>query len=173
MPAKQLPDPEYLRQRLRYEPETGKLYWRAHHEMPKHWNSRYAGTEAFTTKDVHGYHRGKIAGKSVLAHRLIWAMQTGFWPLAELDHINGRCADNRMENMREASRTDNNRNRAKPKSNTSGVVGVNWCDRERKWRVQMAGRHISYHKDFAAAVAARREAEKRHPFHPNHGRDTV
>jgi len=48
MAAKPLPPVEHLRQRLRYEPETGKLYWREHPSMPTHWNTRYADTEAFT-----------------------------------------------------------------------------------------------------------------------------
>lgn len=170
MPAKELPDPEYLRQRLRYEPETGKLYWRERPDMPTGWNARYAGALAFNTPHKDGYRRGRIAGTSILAHRVVWAVVHGFWPTQEIDHENGDPADNRVANLREASRADNNRNRARGRNNTSGVVGVNWCGRERRWHVQLAGRHIGYYDTFTEAVTVRKAAERLHPFHPNHGR---
>ena len=81
------------------------------------------------------------------AHRVIWAMMTGRWPDDEIDHRDRDPANNRWENLREATHSLNMLNRDEPSTNTSGVKGVS---RYRKgWRVQRktGGRHI-YDKTF-------------------------
>ena len=78
MAKRQLPSPEALRQLLRYDPETGKLFWRDRHDMGPQWNGRYAGAEALGAvckKD--GYKRGNLGRSSLRAHRVIWAICHG------------------------------------------------------------------------------------------------
>ena len=89
-----------LRTVLRYDSATGKLYWRercsdlfnatesrtAEHSC-RRWNSQYANKEAFTYVTPKGYKTGCIFGQIYLAHRVIWAMQTGAWPVDQLDQM--------------------------------------------------------------------------------------
>ncbi len=52
----------------------------------------------------------------------------------EIDHINGNKADNRKENLRECTRSQNCINQAIRKDNKSGVKGVYWAKDRQKWR---------------------------------------
>lgn len=139
-----LPPPALLRQLLRYEGQTGDLFWRPRDVVHfgrigpcKTWNSRYANKPAFTAMDRHGYKHGQIKGRLYRAHRVIWAMVTGEWPDTFVDHINGVREDNTWANLRLATSSENNRNRKPSKSGTSKFLGVSFCSRNRKWRAQI------------------------------------
>ncbi|KPL67431.1 hypothetical protein SZ64_04515 [Erythrobacter sp. SG61-1L] len=176
-------DPALLRRLLRYEPETGKLYWLARTadswpDAPpskrQAWNSQFAGKETFRTCGSHGYQAGPIMGRTgFLAHRIAWAIVYGEWP-TEIDHINGDRCDNRLENLRMVSRRTNTKNRRLLASNRSGAHGVYWARHAGKWRAEIkseTGRiHLGYFTSKIDAIAARRAAEREHGFHPNHGR---
>jgi len=166
-------DPAYLRQRLRYDPETGKLWWRHYEPRGARWNGRWAGKEAFTAIGSKGYRVGHMDGKHRHAHRVIWAIVHGEWPV-EIDHEDHDPSNNRLRNLRETNRTGNGRNQSRSRANTSGVTGVCWCKRHQSWlsRIEVNGRnlHLGYFDDFDAAVAARKAGEIKHAFHPNHGK---
>ena len=185
MAKKPVPSPEVLRQLLRYEPETGKLFWRergpewftdgfrtAQHNC-KLWNVRYANKEAFSASS-HGYRVGRILDQLMPAHRVVWAISKGEWPRHEIDHINGVKADNRLSNLRDVTTAENGRNKCLRSNNTSGHVGVSWSTAEQKWKVLCwkAGKPIPIgtFADLDEAVAARKEAEVMHGYHENHGR---
>lgn len=172
MPKPDLPDLAYVRQRLRYDPDTGKLYWRAHESMRASWNSRWAGQEAGTVKD-NGYLVLAIDRRLIRAHRVVWALHHGAWPADDIDHINHDRLDNRVENLREVGRKTNCRNASQSKRNTSGRTGVGWCKLQNRWRSQISpdGRclYLGHFDRFEDAVAARAAAEKRFGFHKNHG----
>ena len=105
--TKKLPSPELLHKILRYDADTGKLYWRtrtpetlgATSDHCHNWNRRYAGKEAFTTRHNTGHLRGWILDQNVAAQRVIWAMTYGKWPTGSIKHINGDNSDNRIENL--------------------------------------------------------------------------
>jgi len=87
-------------------------------------------------KNSNGYKVFKIDGIPYLEHRLIWAWHDKpFSPL--LDHINGNILDNRIENLRAATHSQNMRNSQKPVNNTSGIKGVYWQKDKKMWRVQI------------------------------------
>lgn len=140
----------------------------------KKWNTRYAGTEAFTATDGRGYHYGQIYKKPYRAHRVGWLLHYGFWPKDQIDHINGDRKDNRISNLRDVSNAENSKNHCLRGDNTSGVPGVGWCSRKKKWRARImeGGRetHVGYFDDFQMAVLMRKEAETQRGFHSNHGR---
>lgn len=174
-------DPAMLRKLLRYEPETGKLFWlpRTQDMMPPGlnaavWNGQYAGNEAFTATGSHGYRASRVQNIQCLAHRLIWAICNSHWPTSQIDHINGDKQDNRIENLRAVSASENGRNKRIRSTSKSGVMGVYWADHAQKWRAEIkAGglrHHIGYFTSKADAAAARKVAEREFGFHPNHGR---
>ena len=121
-----------------------------------------------------GYRVITVNGKQHKAHRLIFLFVHGRWPKYEIDHINHDRDDNRIENLREATRPENGRNRSPYKNNSSGVVGVCWNKPSKKWqaRIRVNGKliHLGYFHCKEEAARARKEAERRYGFHPNHGK---
>lgn len=168
-----LPPQSVLLDLLSYDPETGLLTWR---ERPrkyfrseldwKRWNGHYAGTKAFTA-DCQGYRHGCIFGQQQRAHRVIWKLVTGEDPPADIDHEDGNRSNNRIANLFPRTRSENCKNQKVRSTNSSGVMGVHWDSRNKKWRAQI---HIGSFDTLEAAAAARRQAERALGFHPNHGR---
>ena len=170
--------PEYLRERLRYEPDTGKLFWReaepVHFKLRRThlaWNTRFAGKEAGSLLKP-GYLYINLKKKMMLAHRIIWAIVHGRWP-DQIDHINHIRTDNRIENLRNVSASGNAQNIGMPADNTSGHVGVYWFKARKIWyariKVGAKNHHLGYFANKADAIAARQAADERFGFHKNHG----
>ena len=172
--AKHLPTPDFLRKILRYELDTGKLFWLEREDVQPQWNARWAGKEAFTTVHRSGYKHGHIMYKRFLAHRVIWAIFYDCWPENQIDHINGVRDDNRIKNLRHVTAVENSRNQKLAKNNTSGVTGVFWNKWRSKWEafIRFDGKnHLLGRFDCKSdAIAARRKAEKKYGFHENHGK---
>ena len=61
--------------------------------------------------DSHGYHRIYHKGRLYMGHRIAWALFYGEWPSGTIDHINGCAHDNRIENLRVCSTSENMMNR--------------------------------------------------------------
>ncbi len=184
MAAKALPSQEVLRQLLRYEPDTGKLFWlprdarwfadgkhTAEHTCAK-WNANFAEKEAFTAFNS-GYRYGAVLGKNALAHRVIWKISYGREP-DHVDHVNGNRVDNRLENLRNVNATGNSRNSCIPRHNTSGFMGISFDVARDKWAayVTLANRKKSLGRFscIGQAIRARKNAAVAHGFHENHGR---
>lgn len=181
MANRQLPPAGVLRQLLSYDPDTGKLYWMQRppeffstERACRAWNAKHQGREAFTTIGSSGYREGRVFGVLLRTHRVAVAMSNDCWPPEEVDHINGDRLDNRLENLRPASRTQNARNQKVPFDSLSGAIGVSFYSRDGTWhaKISTGGRniHLGYFPTKAQAVAARKEAERRYGFHENHGR---
>ena len=179
--TKELPSVDLLRKLLRYDPETGKLFWRERCENiePRQhtrntFNKQFAGKEAFTANSA-GYKIGRIYDVAFKAHRVIMAMHYGEWPTNPVDHINGIVFDNRISNLRAVKPVENARNTKIPSHNTSGVIGVHWYKAYQKWSAHITvGRktnHLGYFEKKEDAVAARKKAEREIGFHENHGRN--
>ncbi|HBZ17536.1 MAG TPA: Fis family transcriptional regulator [Pantoea sp.] len=80
-----------------------------------------------------GYLKIKLNGKAYRAHHLAWLACKKEWPQQELDHINGDKLDNRIINLRLATRSQNNSNVLLRADNSSGYKGVSWQLPNRKW----------------------------------------
>ena len=154
----------YLKSVLHYCPDTG-VFTRLAGQGAR------CGSIAGSLK--RGYYRMMIKGRVYTLHRLAFLYMTGDWPKQGVDHINGNPLDNRWENLRDVSQSENMRNASRSKRNASGVVGVAWDKEARKWRASIYhGKtiHLGRHDDFFEAGCARKSAEVAHGFHPNHGK---
>ena len=174
------PTPEQLRKLLRYEPETGKLFWLPRPESMfsasrycRSWNTRNANKEAFTAVVPEGYRLGSVFSHLYRAHRVAYAIYHGHWPEKDIDHINGDPADNRVSNLRSVSRAMNLRNQKRYKSNTSGHTGVSFYRATGKWVAYIKTgsrlKYLGYFINIEDAIAARKAAEKGHGFTERHG----
>jgi hypothetical protein len=164
------PTPERLRQLLRYEPETGELFWLRRGLTG--WDTRYAGTRAFTAKTAAGYRHGIVENTPQKAHRIAWAIHHGSWP-NEIDHINGDKADNRIANLRVVTRQQNSCNRGLRADNRSGALGVRRQRSGWQARIYVNGQSkcLGTFRSLEEAVEARQRASAEAGFHPNHGRN--
>jgi hypothetical protein len=102
-----------------YEPDTGILRWK----NPNKHSSKKVGDIAGSLNDK-GYLRVTVKNKEIKVHRIAWAIHHGQFPTIIIDHKNGIRHDNRISNIREATRSDNCSNKIKQSNNTSGYVGV-------------------------------------------------
>lgn len=127
-----LPSREVLAHYFAYDRETGALKWRV---RPCH--NVFAGDKAGTVSPQ-GYLRVMLKKRLLNVHRIVWKLETGEEPAPEMDHINGDPSDNRLCNLRPASRAQNQRNKGLSKNNVCGFKGVRWDghsgSRARPWR---------------------------------------
>lgn len=107
-----------------FDYKNGKLYW-------KGTSGRRTLGKVAGSKNQNGYINICLSGKYYKGHRLIFLYHNGYLP-EFIDHINGIRDDNRIENLREATRGQNQRNR-KP-TGTSKYMGVLFV--RGKWRAQ-------------------------------------
>lgn len=86
-----------------------------------------------------GYYSINIDGKNFLIHRLLYAKYHNIKIPDNLviDHINRIKTDNRIENLRLVSNTQNQQNRTKRIDNTSGHKNIFWDKYNKKWKVQI------------------------------------
>jgi len=151
---------------LDYNPYSGLFLWKI-----RAGARAMIGTEAGHI--YNGYRFIKFKGRHYRAHRLAWLIVYGEWPL-EIDHINGIRHDNRMKNLRVVTSQENNRNRTIPSNNTSGVMGVSWNITAKKWKAKIEGNgkqiYLGIFNLKEDAIKARKEAEIKYGYHPNHGR---
>jgi HNH endonuclease/AP2 domain len=153
-----------LKELLHYNQKTGIFIWKSSRKYIR------SGTKAGSPCRA-GYTRIKVDGRLYGAHRLAWLYMTGQWPRSEIDHRNGDRGDNRIENLREATPGENCQNIAIYKNNTSGFIGVSWCERISKWRagIRINKKQIwigSYASPEAAHTAYCKAKTKHHKFNP-------
>ncbi|CAD0211203.1 hypothetical protein AGRHK599_LOCUS1229 [Rhizobium rhizogenes] len=172
---------EIIRSIFDFCPITGSLIWRAKdrseftsEQQFKRWNTSFAGKKAGSIGST-GYVRIRIGKAEYMAHRLIWLWVYGKMPAEEIDHVNGVKNDNRIENLRCVSGSENCRNRPIPKHNTSGVIGVAPARSKNKWIAHIMVRpgenvYLGTYASVELAAAARRGAERAIGYHVNHGR---
>lgn len=169
MAYKALPSPEVLRQLFWYEPDTGKLFnrergieWFKDAHARDTWNTKFAEKEAGF--QAAGRRHLKIRGDAFMSYRVAWAIFYGEDPGGILDHANGNPLDDRIENLRKCSRSENNQNRRA--GGVSQYIGVSWHGRVKKWRatikIGQVPKHLGYFKDEVAAARAYDSAAKAH-----------
>lgn len=132
--------------------------WLALHKWHAQWHPQTRSFYAIRTVRI-GPKRERRA-----MHRVILGLTD---PHIQSDHKNGDTLDNRRENLRPATHSENARNRCRPRTATSAYKGVYWKKDNRKWgaRIAVSGKdiHLGYFSDPAEASAAyQKAAEERH-----------
>jgi hypothetical protein len=137
--------------------KDGHLYWK----KVMHPNKQYLVGKEVGSIHPTGYRHVTWMNKPHKVHRLIFLLDHGYLP-KEIDHINGDRLDNRLDNLREATRSENQCNRGEIASNTSGYAGVSWHKHSKAWlvRVMKDGKStiIGYFKDLELAGLVSQEA---------------
>jgi len=158
---------EYLKSRVDYNSSTGIFTWKL---TISDLIGKPAGNLRYT-RDCPYWEIG-FYGKSYMAHRLVFLYMTGSFPVNQVDHIDGNGLNNRWENLRDVTHTENRKNDKLHRHNTSGTMGVSYCKLYKKWRARIGikGKHLGYFESKEKAISARKKAELEFGFHPNHGK---
>lgn len=161
---------EHLKECLTYDHETGSFTW---NERPlshfkdsrsrNSWNSRWANKNAGIVGN-RGYIIINIKNfKAHLGHRLAFLYMEGYLPENQVDHINRIRNDNRWVNLREVSRQCNLQNASQYITNSSGVTGVHWVKRDKRWvakiTINQKTIRLGVYERFSDAVMARYNEE--------------
>lgn len=177
--TKQIPI-DRINEILDYRPDSGEFSWKPRGRIDFRnntsyilFNAKFAGKRAGNL-DCKGYIRIGIDGLTFYAHRLAWAVYYGEWPGETIDHSNGDRTDNRIRNLRSVPKSSQSKNRGINYKNTSGHMGIHFCDRRGKWiaRIGDNGRRrvIGGFHEYGDAVKAREDAERELGYHKNHGK---
>lgn len=144
---------------IRYNPGTGELTKR------KLTKDRRCLVLRFGHTTEQGYVRVCIENTKYLAHQIAWLLHYGYWADSEIDHIDGNGLNNKIENLRIATRSENMQNRQGANSNsTSKLLGVYYIKSSDRYRAQITVDGRSKHlgcfltKELAekAVIAAKR-----------------
>jgi hypothetical protein len=150
---------ERLKELLKYDPETGLFYWLGGQKKTR------AGQIAGTI-DKDGYIIICVDQRLYRAHRLAWLWTHGEWPNGQIDHRDRDRANNRISNLRDATKTQNMWNTARHPKSSTGVKGVQFDQRRGLYyaTIKAGGRKIwlGYHQTIEAAAEARRAATVEH-----------
>lgn len=116
-----------------------------------------------------GYVLISVGGCTYMAQDLAWLYVYGELPQCVVDHIDRNRSNNRVTNLRLATRRQNAQNKSLDRRSTSGVKGVHFVGKRSVWRAEIyidgQLKKLGYFKDFDDAVAARRSAERLHHSH--------
>jgi hypothetical protein len=168
-------DVDLLARLVSYHPECGTLTWNRRdawvvdaglqtEQGRKRFNTRFAGQPCFVSVDKDGYFFGSILGQFYRAHSVAYALHNGRWAQHTVDHINRDRTDNRAENLRDATRAQQQQNRRRQINNKSGVPGVHFNSRRKKWVVRSERNgvraNIGYFASKNDAIAAKRDFER-------------
>ena len=145
---------ERLRQVLKYDPETGAFIW-----LVATGHSKVGNPAGYV--NAAGYRIIMVDGHNHRGARLAWAIMTGNWPAALVDHKDRNRSNDTWGNLREATVKQNAENR----SREAGRLGVSWNRRRKQWQAKICHNrkqiHLGWFSAEPAAILARKSAERR------------
>lgn len=146
----------------------GSLFWRFNAG-----GKAFKGSEAGTINDT-GYMYISIKNKKYRLHRIIFLYHHGFLPRA-VDHVDGDKLNNKIENLRGCSLSENQYNSTTRKDNTSGVKGVSFHKMSDKWQAVIRFKGKQKHLGlfgvlYSAENTVKAERERLHKEFANHGK---
>ena len=158
-----------------YSEDLQELVWKERTEeqepeprLRNSFNKRWANKPVVGSVTTNGYRQVSLYGKTYSYHHVVWFLKAGEWPSMQIDHINRDRLDNKFDNLRHVSASQNCRNSPLRSNNTTGVVGV--AKRGQSWGAYICGRSLGRFSEFEDVVACRKAAEVKEGFHENHGK---
>lgn len=147
---------DYIREHYSYDPETGQIFSKR--------AGRVIGSKVKNRNTF--YWSATIRGRRHRLHRVAWVIHYGVWPSGQIDHMNGNGLDNRLENLRDSTHTQNQRNQRIHRKNTTGVRGVSPYTRTGQFQASIwfNGKrlYLGRFDTIEAAASARAAAEARY-----------
>jgi len=155
---------ERLRELLNYDPLTGIFTWKE--RFNKDGKRNKCSGKVAGSLDSNGYISIRIDRKLYFGHRLAWLYTQGYIPEHQIDHKNRIKNFNGIKNLREASQACNMQNCKINKNNTSGIKGVYWSRKAKKWQAYITRNkkyiHLGYFNNRLDAAKARYAAEQKY-----------
>lgn len=142
-----------VRALLDYDPQTGVFTWKVGR------GGMRKGARVGSL-DRHGYLKANVCGRTVRLHRLAIFYVTGEWPPADVDHENRNRADNRFNNLRPATRSQNRANSPAMRTSKSGIKGVAFVPKIQKWRAVITCGGITHRLGSFPTAEAAAEAHR-------------
>lgn len=157
-----------LKDYINYCPHTGKLTW-----IDSIWARSIVGREVGSVSSG-GYRCMTFEGKTINSHRVIYFYMTGAMPSGEIDHIDGCKLNNKWDNLRDVSHSENLKNKRIRKPARGKIFGVNKREESSVWRamINIDGKrmYLGQYSSFFDACCARLSAQNKYSFGPVHGR---
>jgi hypothetical protein len=132
---------EEVRYFFDYDKETGNLIRIITSKNNQQYLNKVAGSK---------WRNGRVivsvpGGRRFQAHRLVWLWVYGEGPKHEIDHINGNPSDNRIENLRDVTRSVNGENqRTAMVDSRSGILGATWVESRQRYHVAIKAKGKHY-----------------------------
>lgn len=155
---------ERLKELLSYDESTGEFKWI---KKSSKMSNVPIGTKAGNVSP-YGYHQIRVDGVIYYSHRLAWLYMFGYFPITDLDHINRIRSDNRIVNLREVTRAENNQNSGMSKNNSTGYPGISFHKATGKYQARIGilgkSKYLGVFEDIEDAVIAQVAAKTK--YHP-------
>jgi hypothetical protein len=137
-----------------FEYRDGVLFWKVDRR-----GNKIKGKRACRPTG-HGYQEVTICKKKHYAHRVIFMMFHGRWPI-QVDHIDGDRSNNLISNLREANNAQNNRNTGLRSTNTTGFKGVHYNKLNKNYNARITVNYKNIHIGCFKTAEEAHEAYKR------------
>lgn len=131
---------------LKYDEETGHLYWK----FPMRGKAKFG--QPAGTIGGNGYKYISVDGNRIKNTHAIWIIKKGRFPFGVIDHINRDCLDERWENLRDIEQADNIRNGKIRKDNNTGSKGIT-LQKNGRYKTRKDGKHIGVFDSLEEAKA--------------------
>lgn len=171
-------DASTARDLFSYDPSEGLLRWRNAAGM----GGRYPAGSHAGWKHKEGYWLVRVDRKMYRAARVIWLHVTGEWPLHQIDHKDTDPSNDKWENLRQATGSQNKANCRKYRDKSCDLKGVQAVQKKHSIRYRAiatkdgARQHLGYfdtpelaHAAYLKAAFALHGEFASNGTEPNHG----
>lgn len=118
------PTLSYLKSRLRVDVNAGRVFWIDATKHHANLVGKEAGSARRSSDSDKSYWYVKVDSVALKRSHIVFLFATGEWPTLQIDHINGNSLDDRIENLRQATVTQNAWNHKRRRKRSTTPMGV-------------------------------------------------